>query len=554
MGYTAYSVTDTATMALKLRYLPTARQVLTLTAFVGLFVALTLPNRLVWISPQAFVFLPLEFMVIGLLLLVPGRAGDLCRWVLTVLLGLAVLLRGSDLVTHEIFARPFNLVFDSNLLADGSRLLTGVLGDFAALAVGLMLAVAAGLLCWLAYVTLRRIQLCVRKAPRLAGAVLVTLLLVGISLDMSGWRCTGTFAWDQLVLHGQQTVFSVRDIRQFAAIVNEDEWTGRSGAGLFGRLQGKDVYIVFAESYGRALLEREPFADSVRATLSQAQSSLAADGVHMRSAFLTAPTVGGLSWLAHASALSGAWIDSETRYQSLVISQRATLNRLFRDAGWRTVAAMPAISLVWPEGGYYGYDKIYDAHNFGYQGLPFNWVTMPDQYVWSALHERERGDGIRRPVMAELALISSHAPWTPVAQLLPWEQVGDGRAFDIQAQSGLSPEEVWADVDSIRDHYRQSIEYMLQTLVSYVQEYGDEDLVVMVLGDHPAAPFITGDNEDKQVPVHLLAHDPAVIEAVADWQWQPGLLPDDDAPVWRMDRLRDQFIEAFSNRQQEGLQ
>ena len=215
---------------------------------------------------------------------------------------------------------------------------------------------------------------------------------------------------------------------------------------------------------------------------------------------------------------------------------------------------MPAISLVWPEGGYYGYDKIYDAHNFGYQGLPFNWVTMPDQYVWSALHERERGDGIRRPVMAELALISSHAPWTPVAQLLPWEQVGDGRAFDIQAQSGLSPEEVWADVDSIRDHYRQSIEYMLQTLVSYVQEYGDEDLVVMVLGDHPAAPFITGDSEDKQVPVHLLAHDPAVIEAVADWQWQPGLLPDDDAPVWRMDRLRDQFIEAFSNRQQEGLQ
>jgi len=90
--------------------------------------------------------------------------------------------------------------------------------------------------------------------------------------------------------------------------------------------------------------------------------------------------------------------------------------------------------------------------------------------------------------------------------------------------------------------------------VSYVQEYGDEDLVIMVLGDHPAAPFITGDTEDRQVPIHLIAHDPAVIEAIADWQWQPGLLPDGDAPVWRMDRLRDRFIEAFSDIEQAGVQ
>ena len=541
-------------MALNLRYLPNARQLLTLIAFIGLFVALTLPNRLDWISGQAFLFLPLEFMIIGLLLLLPGRAGDVSRVVLTLLLGLGILLRGSDLVTHEIFARPFNLIFDAHLLADGSRLLTGVLGDFAAVTVGLMMALAVGLLCLLAYVMLRRIQQALRAAPRLAGSALLALLLVGIILDSSGWRRTGTFAWDQLVLHGQDTVYSIRDIREFAAIVNEDEWANRSGAGLFERLQGKDVFIVFAESYGRALLERQPFAEPIRASLLQAQSTLEADGVHMRSAFLTSPTVGGLSWLAHASALSGAWIDSETRYESLVISRRATLNRLFRDAGWRTVAAMPAISMAWPEGNYYGYEHIYHAHNFGYQGLPFNWVTMPDQYVWSALHARERGEGSRRPVMAELALISSHAPWTPIAKLVPWDQVSDGRIFNAQAQAGPSPEEVWAEVDSIRFHYRQSIEYMLQTLVSYVQEYGDEDLVIMVLGDHPAAPFITGDTEDRQVPIHLIAHDPAVIEAIADWQWQPGLLPDGDAPVWRMDRLRDRFIEAFSDIEQAGVQ
>jgi hypothetical protein len=153
--------------------------------------------------------------------------------------------------------------------------------------------------------------------------------------------------------------------------------------------------------------------------------------------------------------------------------------------------------------------------------------------------------------MAELALISSHAPWTPIAELVPWDQVGDGRIFNDQAQAGPSPEEVWSEVDSIRDYYRQSIEYMLETLVSYIQQYGDENLVLLVLGDHPPAPMVSGDAQGRDVPIHLIAQDPAVIEAIADWQWQPGMLPDADAPVWRMDRFRDRFVEAFSGQYEE---
>jgi len=68
----------------------------------------------------------------------------------------------------------------------------------------------------------------------------------------------------------------------------------------------------------------------------------------------------------------------------------------------------------------------------------------------------------------------------------------------------------------------------------------------LVMGDHPAAPMVTGDADDRDVPVHFIARDPAVIEAIADWGWQPGMLPDADAPVWRMDRMRDRFVEAFS--------
>ncbi|HBW84256.1 MAG TPA: hypothetical protein DEF79_09475 [Gammaproteobacteria bacterium] len=303
---------------------------------------------------------------------------------------------------------------------------------------------------------------------------------------------------------------------------------------------------MFAESYGRILLEREPFAEAVTAALASAEDALTAEGIQTRSAYLTSPVVGGLSWLAHASVLSGAWIDSETRFKTLVMSERLTLNRLFHMSGWRTVAAMPGITMHWPEGDYFGYDYIYDSQNFGYEGEPFNWVTMPDQFVMSALQNLERSGTLRPPIMAEVALISSHAPWTPVAKLVPWDDVGDGRIFNSQALAGPTPEVVWREVESIRSHYRQSIEYMLSTMVSYVLEYGDDDLVIVLLGDHPPAPMVSGDPDASQVPVHLIARDPQVIEAVSHWQWQPGLLPDGDAPVWRMDELRNRFVEAFS--------
>lgn len=527
------------------------RHLVTLLCFVGLFIALSLPNRLVWIAPPAFLFFPLELLVIGFLLLIPGVVGKAVHGLLAALLGLGLLLRGADLVTHEIFARRFNPVFDSHLLADASRLLSGVLGSLASILVALGLVLVVALVCWLAYVMLGRIQRTLQSAPRLAGVALLALLLVWGGLKTAGWSRADTFAWDQLAAHGRDTLHSLQDLQKFAATVGDDAAAELPTDGLLSRLAGKDVYIVFAESYGRVLLEQDPFKDSITEKLNWAEETLAADGLQMRSAFLTSPTVGGLSWLAHGTLLSGAWIDSENRYNSLMLSERLTLNRLFRKAGWRTVAGMPAISLAWPEGAYYGYDQIYNAHNFGYQGLPFNWVTMPDQYVWSALQARERSEQNRPPVMAELALISSHAPWTPNTHLVPWDQVGDGSIFNDQAQAGPSPEEVWSDVNSIRQYYRQSIEYMLETLVSYLQAYGDDDLVVLILGDHQAAPMITGDADNRDVPVHLIARDPAVIEAIESWHWQPGMLPDTSAPVWRMDEVRDRFVETFSKSDKE---
>ncbi len=85
-------------------------------------------------------------------------------------------------------------------------------------------------------------------------------------------------------------------------------------------------------------------------------------------AFLTSSTAGGGSWLAHATLLSGLWIDNQQRYDEFAASQRLTLTSAFRRANWRTVGVMPGNDGPWQQSESLGYDRIYDAKDMGYRG------------------------------------------------------------------------------------------------------------------------------------------------------------------------------------------
>jgi hypothetical protein len=515
-------------------------------ALLFVFVIMVLPHRADWINAQSFVFVPLELWVFGLLLLVPAR-GQWLRTVLGLVLGAALIFRIADLAAFQIFARSFNPVLDAYLLADGMNLLTGAIGRVGAVLVALLLiALVIGIL-WLSMRALAVLQESLQRIePRRAALWLVAALVLSSGWRLAGLPRTTTYFSDQLREHAERTVTSLRDLRAFRAELARDPLKGLPDSPLFSALKGKDVVLVFVESYGRTALESELFAPTLTDVLHKGEQTLGNAGFGMRSAWLNSPTVGGLSWLAQATALSGLWIDSQLRHDSLMLSEWPTLNRLFQRSGWRTVGVMPAITMPWPESRYFGFDQLYAAKDLGYRGASFNWITMPDQYVLSAFQQRELGAQARQPVMAEIALISSHAPWTPIPHMIPWNDVNDGTEFTQQATAGPTPEEVWSDDASIRDHYRQAVAYALDNLVSWVSTYGDDNLVVLVLGDHQPAPLVSGDTENREVPVHLIARDPSVLAAVEQWQWSDGLLPDAAAPHWRMDALRDRFIEAFS--------
>jgi hypothetical protein len=140
--------------------------------------------------------------------------------------------------------------------------------------------------------------------------------------------------------------------------------------------------------------------------------------------------------------------------------------------------------------------------------------------------------------MAEIPLVSSHSPWEPVPRLISWSDVGDGSVFHAAGEGG-------EDGDT-RANYAHAIAYTLESLISYLETYGDDNLVLVFLGDHQPAPVITGTHASRDVPITIVARDRAILDRVAGWGWHDGLKPDRDAPVWRMDTFRDRFLAAFS--------
>lgn len=518
-----------------------------LLALLAIFVMLVLPNRSSLLLTAAWCQVPLELGLLAGVLLLPARLGQFWRVLATGFLALGVLLKLTDIGTYQAFGRDFNPVLDGHFLRDGMQFLQGSVGWFAAyLSLMMVLCVLLALVV-LIYRALGSLQGLLSSRRRAAILGLPVALLLWLLLYYSGWQLASAPLYTLLCTHSVQTLSSIADLATFNQLVTADPYAQVPEQALFSRLKGKDVLVLFVESYGSTVLEQAEYANRIRPVLAQGSAKLVAANIHARSAYITSPTYGGISWLAHGTLLSGLWVNSQTRYDRLVMSQRATLNRLFQRAGWRTVTLQPAHTMAWPQGAYFGYDQIYAANDLGYQGQPFNWITMPDQYTLAAFQSRERPAGARKPVMAEIALISSHAPWTPLPQLVAWENVGDGRLFTQQAQVGDTPEVVWQNTARIREQYGKAIEYSLTTIISYLLQYADEQLVVLVLGDHQPAPFVTYESARHEVIAHLFSCDANVMAAVEDWQWTPGLLPADTAPVWPMDQLRERFIHAFSS-------
>jgi phosphatidylglycerophosphate synthase len=519
-------------------------------ALLLVWAALVAPNQPGDLNLGSFARLPLELLVVvAVAVLLPATPRRALVVVLGVILSVLILVKVLDIGFFTAFDRPFRPLDDTSYLGIGIETLGEAVGTSTAnliVAAAAMLILAILAIPVLALVRVTRVAAGHRawalRAAAVLGVVWVALRVVGAPVASSS---AAALAVDEV--QGVSTALASR--AAFTRQIAHDRFGATPGNRLLTGLRGKDVLVVFVESYGRVAVQDSSLSARVDTVLERGTAQLRAAGFSSRSAFLTSPTFGGLSWLAHSTLQSGVTVNGEWRYDQVVKKGRTTLTRAFKRAGWRAVGAMPGNRRAWPEGStFYHYDAVYDRRNLGYRGPAFGLPPMPDQYTLLALQRRELAKRDRPPLFAEVDLISSHAPWTRIPRLIAWNDVGDGSIFDRLPVEESTQAALFGDAARARAAYGHSIEYSLRTIFSFVRRYGDDDLVMIVLGDHQPATLVTGhDDPSHDVPISVIAHDPKVMHEIAGWSWQDGMLPSPRAPVWPMAAFRDRFLTTFGS-------
>lgn len=491
----------------------------------------------------AWVALEAPWLLVVLVLLAnPWRRGAIA--LLAVALTLLALLAFVDGLAQLSFGRRFNPLLDFALADAAFDQLAQNLGTPLAVAIVVATMAGLGLAAYLIARGLRRVyQPTLSRSTRwLLGAVLLVPLLPGVPDVASLSPRLSTPAMDLVASHWRQVRETRQALADFEHRLAQEEYAlaPRALPGLAGR----DVIVGFLESYGVSAIFDPRYGQRIRPRLTEMARRLDEAGIHVASHRLTSPVQGGQSWLAHATLLSGLWLATQRHYELLLNQRQPTLIDDFRRTGHHTLAVMPAITRPWPQGRQLGYDRIHSAPDIPYRGPALNWVTMPDQYTWHFFERlRRRQD---TPLFAELALISSHAPWTPILPVVDWEALDEGRLFTRWKDSGVPPEQLWRDPQGVREHYARAVDYALAVVTGYAERYLDDGALLIVLGDHQPAPLITGGDASRDVPIHVLSRDPALIAPFIDAGFIRGTLPTQEPSSRRMDGFRPLLHRLFA--------
>ena len=486
------------------------------------------PTPLVRLVPELAVELFAVLAAFGLLGLVGLRPS---RWfvrLLALLWLVACLLRYAEVTAGPLFGRGLNIYWDlshvPNLIGLFWRAAGPLQGSLAALGLLILLV--------LLYRLNRAALACLASAARGRG-VLMAVLVGGLGL--------GAYASIYLPDPGAiRQAFAIPAPLIAAKHIGfaREVWRLRDAGpeeldALFGPEQsldsdlegfaGEDVTIVFLESYGTTLFDHDKHWPAAEPAFRAFETRLAESGWQVVSRRLTSPTFGGGSWWAHGTLLSGARLANQTAYNLFLTTGRETLVQRFKQKGYRALAYQPGIQRAWPEGAFFGFDRIYDGATLDYPGPDFGYWRIPDQFT---LHRFTSGEAAKseQPLFALVILIMSHMPFQPLPPFQPdWSQLDATPAYDSAEAEAINAEPPdWSDLNSA---YVAGMGHLYDVLGDWLAEQVARPSLIVLVGDHQPPALVAGEEQPWTVPIHILSRNVERLAPFVALGYQPGLFP-----------------------------
>jgi len=487
-------------------------------------------------DPPGWYFLPaLDTSAILALFALLGVVGWRVHWALRMpLVAWLVfirLMRFGDGVASQYFSRPFNFYTDLPMVSELLRFLHSTMAPWRFVAAVVATVGALGLVVYALDRALAFLATHLRRPQNAAIFATITLPFVLASQFLEHdtryvQRYTGAFGSSSLPRMVSEANFLMNvyshQAHEAKAIASVQETLHHTPTGL-ERLHHANVLLMFVESYGATVLEKPIFAAKALPALQSAGTDLADHGFSTASGLLTSATYGGMSWLAHATFMTGVRTTNQLEYDLLGVHKPRTMARVFHEAGYHTVLVSPNTSRKSTGADFYDFDQAFSSWNFDYAGPPFAWATMPDQYVLDFARRRvvEPAQG---PLFAAYVLVSSHAPWSHVPTLVPdWSQVGNGAIYHAHPFKRAYLD--WSNFSQASEPYLNSILYDFEVLRGYLTQFVNDKTLIIVLGDHQPVSEVTDNSQSWSVPIHVISRDPDLVAPFLSRGYAQGMVP-----------------------------
>ena len=518
-----------------------------LTAVLMLFNAsLTFGN--IWPTPairwQGELSVELASFIL-LLVIVSRWLGPPSRTALGWLSALWVLLvigRYVDVTAPALYGRDINLYWDLRYVPDVVSMMVRVappwLVALVAASIVLLLSALFVLVRW----AMRRLGTAMRDAHerRLLGALagVVVLLFAGERLSD---RLPVTFGNPVLATFARQVPLVIGGVAGSTSLDPSPPMDSD-----LALVKGADVLLVFLESYGAVSFDRPEFDRHLTPIRAELAAAIHATGRDVVSTYVESPTFGGNSWLAHLSLLSGVEARDPDTYAGLMTQKRDTLVTAFSRHGYRTVALMPGLWQRWPEGAFYGFDELYGGERLDYRGPQFGWWSMTDQFAIAKIDALEVNRAPRAPLFVFFPTISTHTPFTPTPPYQPdWPRMLTDTPYEAADLENMWDEE--PDWMNLGPGYVGAVGYAYRALAGYLRVRADRDFVMIVIGDHQPPAAVSGLHARWDVPMHVIASRPEVLERLRARGFQAGLRPSGPALV-PMHAMLPILLDVFGSR------